>query len=238
MMGGQQDSIVLVSGVTRTYGRGRTAIRALDGVDLTVGRGEFAAVMGPSGSGKTTLLNLIGALDRPTSGEINVDGVEVTRLPEWRLFQVRRYKVGFVFQSFHLVPTLTILENVLLPALPVGIDAKLRQRASELLDAVGLDGRRTLRPQELSSGEQQRAAIARALMLDPPLILADEPTGNLDSRAGAEIFRLMRQLNREQRKTFLIVTHDSRIARQMERIVFLKDGRLSPTPTVDLDPEF
>jgi putative ABC transport system ATP-binding protein len=194
--------------------------------------------MGPSGSGKTTLLNIIGALDRPTSGHASVDGVEVTRLPEWRLFQVRRYKVGFVFQSFHLVPTLTTQENVLLPALPLGITKDLRQRASELLDAVGLDGRRTLRPQELSAGEQQRAAIARALMLDPALILADEPTGNLDSRAGADIFHLMRRLNREQGKTFLIVTHDSRIARRMERIVFLKDGRMSETPTVELEPEF
>mgnify|MGYP005841601993 CR=1 FL=1 len=237
-MGSQDDWMVRVFGLTKTYGRGRAAIQALDHVDLSLMRGEFTAVMGPSGSGKTTLLNLIGALDRPTAGQIHVDGVEVTGLPERRLFQVRRHKVGFIFQSFHLVPTLTTVENVLLPALPIGVDAALRQRASELLDAVGLEGRRSYRPFELSSGEQQRVTIARALMLDPGLILADEPTGNLDSRAGADIFRLMRRLNQELGKTFLIVTHDSRIARQMQRIVFLRDGRLSPTPTVDLNPEF
>lgn len=232
------DWIVRANDLVRTFGRGRTEVRALDGVDIAIGRGEFVAVMGPSGSGKTTLLNIIGALDRPTAGKVVIDGIEVTRLPEWRLFQVRRHRVGFVFQSFHLVPSLSAQDNVLLPALPIGVDGRLRERASELLGAVGLDGRRQSKPGELSSGEQQRVAIARALMLDPGLILADEPTGNLDSRAGAEIFRLMRRLNEEMGKTFVVVTHDSRIARQMHRIVFLKDGHLSPLPSVDLNPEF
>jgi ABC-type lipoprotein export system ATPase subunit len=232
------DLIVRTSGLTRVYGRGRNETTALAGVDVAVGRGEFVGVMGPSGSGKTTLLNLVGTLDRPTSGRIFVDGVEITRLPEWSLFQIRRHRVGFIFQSFHLVPTLTAFENVLLPVLPIGATPQLRERANSLLDGFGLAGRRRNRPSELSSGEQQRVAIARALMLDPGLILADEPTGNLDSRAGIEVFRLMRQLNRDLGKTFLIVTHDPRIARRMDRIVFLADGRISATPTVDLDAEY
>ena len=232
------DLAVRTVGLTKVYGRGRNETKALAGVDFSAARGEFVGVMGPSGSGKTTLLNLIGTLDRPTSGRIFVEGVDITRLPEWSLFRIRRHRVGFIFQSFHLVPTLTALENVLLPVLPLGVTPSLRERANNLLEGFGLASRKRNRPSELSSGEQQRVAIARALMLDPGLILADEPTGNLDSRAGVEVFRLLRQLNRELGKTFLIVTHDPRIARRLDRIIFLADGRISETPTVDLDADY
>ena len=234
----RSDFMVRTSGLSKVYGRGRNETAALADVAFTAERGEFVGVMGPSGSGKSTLLNIIGALDRPSAGQVWVDGIEITRLPEWSLFQIRRHRVGFIFQSFHLVPTLTAFENVLLPVLPLGATPRLRDRADGLLDAIGLAGRRRHRPSELSSGEQQRVAIARALMLDPNLILADEPTGNLDSRSGAEVFKLMRHLNRDLGKTFLIVTHDPRIARRMDRLVFLADGKVSVTPTVDLDAEF
>lgn len=219
--------------LSKIYGTGRSAIAALADIDLVVEPGEFLAIMGPSGSGKTTLLNLLGALDRPTAGEIFIDGDEITVMPESQLFRVRRYKMGFVFQAFYLVPTLTALENVLLPAMPLGLDRRLKRRAAELIDLVGLTRQAHRLPGELSAGEQQRVALARALMLDPPLVLADEPTGNLDSRTGNETLALMERLNREQGKTFIIVTHDARIARASHRIVYLRDGQLSDEPTID-----
>lgn len=220
------DQAVDVRRLTRIYGQGRTAVKALDEVDLRIERGAFVAIMGPSGSGKSTLLNIIGGLDRPTAGEVYIGDVEVTALPESQLYQIRRSQVGFVFQSFHLSPLLNTLDNVLLPALPVGIDRARRDRAVELLERVGMGRRLNRRPGELSSGEQQRVALARALIMDPDLVLADEPTGNLDSRTGAEVIQLIEELNGELGKSFLLVTHDSRIARRCHRIVYLRDGRL------------
>ena len=221
-----RDLAVDVRRLTRIYGQGRTAVKALDEVNLSIERGAFVAIMGPSGSGKSTLLNIVGGLDRPTAGEVYIGDVEVTALPESQLYQIRRNQVGFVFQSFHLSPLLSTLDNVLLPALPIGIDRALRDRAIELLDRVGMRQRLNRRPGELSSGEQQRVALARALIMDPDLVLADEPTGNLDSRTGAEVIHLIEELNRELGKTFLLVTHDARIARRCHRIVYLRDGHL------------
>jgi ABC-type lipoprotein export system ATPase subunit len=212
--------------VTRIYGEGRTAVKALDGVDLRIERGAFVAVMGPSGSGKSTLLNIVGGLDRATAGEVYVGDVEVTAQPESQLYLLRRQQIGFVFQAFHLSATLNVLDNVLLPALPIGINAARRQRAIDLLERVGLGNRLQRRPAQLSSGERQRVALARALILDPPLLLADEPTGNLDTQNGDAVFALMEDLNQNLGKTFILVTHDHRIARRCERIVYLRDGQV------------
>ena len=201
---------------------------ALDGVNLKVERGEFIAILGPSGSGKTTLLNLLGGLDRPTAGRILIDGEDITSLPERELYRVRRYKVGFIFQAYHLIPSLTALQNVLLPLLPER--RREEEKARELLRLVGLEGREEHLPGELSGGEQQRVAIARALVNDPAIVLADEPTGNLDSKSGRDILNFMLELNRERGVTFLVVTHDRKIAEEARRILYLKDGRLSETP--------
>ena len=219
--------IVITENLDKIYGKDRVTVTALKGVNLQVKQGEFLAVQGPSGSGKTTLLNMVGALDRPTSGKVIIDGIETTQVPEKRLFRIRRDKVGFIFQIYYLVPTLTALENILIPVLPIRSNNQFRERAEELLGLVGLKDRMNHKPGELSGGEQQRVAIARALILNPSIVLADEPTGNLDSVTGAEIIELMQRLNREQGKTVIVVTHDSRIAQSAGRIVYLKDGRLS-----------
>jgi ABC-type lipoprotein export system ATPase subunit len=221
--------------LTKIYGEGRTAVRALDGVDLPVKKGEFVAIMGPSGSGKSTLLNVIGALDRATAGEVYLGDVEVTGQPEAQLYLVRREQIGFVFQAFHLSPTLSVLDNVLLPALPVGATKELRQRAAELLERVGLGNRLGRRPEQLSAGERQRVALARALILDPALVLADEPTGNLDSHTSAEVIGLIEELNRDFGKTFLLVTHDARIARRCNRVVYLRDGHVTTAEDAGLE---
>ncbi|MGH2457307.1 MAG: ABC transporter ATP-binding protein [Chloroflexota bacterium] len=220
------DLSVDVRRLIRIYGRGRTAVKALDEIDLAVERGGFVAIMGPSGSGKSTLLNIIGGLDRPTAGEVYVGDVEVTAQDESQMYLIRRQKIGFVFQAFHLSPLLNALDNVLLPALPLGIDRARRDRATMLLERVGMGARLKRRPAELSAGEQQRVALARALVMNPDLVLADEPTGNLDSRTGAEVIHLIEEINRELKKSFLLVTHDPRIARRCDRIVYLRDGRL------------
>jgi putative ABC transport system ATP-binding protein len=226
---------VTIRRLTKVYGQGRTAVKALDDIDLAIEHGAFVAVMGPSGSGKSTLLNLIGALDRPTTGEVYLDDVEVTGQPEAQLFRIRREQLGFVFQAFHLSPTLSALDNVLLPSLPVGINRARRRRAEELLERMGLGNRLKRRPGELSTGEKQRVALARALILDPGLLLLDEPTGNLDTQTGAEVIRLLEQLNRELGKTFILVTHDARVAHRCHRIIFLRDGRLCTAAESGLD---
>ena len=221
---------VVTSGLSKVYGRGATRVVALRGVNLRVGRGEFVAVVGASGSGKTTLLNMLGALDRPTRGRVYIDGVETSRVPESMLYRVRRDKLGFIFQTYYLVPTLTAIQNVLTPVLPLGADGQYQGRAEALLRMVGLGRRMHHRPGELSGGEQQRVAIARALILNPGVILADEPTGNLDTRTAAEIMRLLHWLNRERGKTFIVVTHDTDIAGGADRAVYLRDGRLTDVP--------
>ncbi|MCI0342513.1 MAG: ABC transporter ATP-binding protein [Planctomycetales bacterium] len=214
--------------VSREYRTGAHVVHALREVDVAVERGEFVMLMGPSGSGKSTLLNVIGCLDRPTSGLYRLDGEEVTALPEPSLVRIRREKLGFVFQTFHLVPRLTALRNVELPMVFAGVPAReQRDRARRALDAVGLSPRATHRPDELSGGERQRVAIARALVMDPPVLLADEPTGNLDSVSGGEIVKLLGDLNRRGR-TIVMVTHDEGIARVGHRRVRLRDGRIEP----------
>jgi putative ABC transport system ATP-binding protein len=218
------NSAVDVRNLTKIYGEGRTAVKALDSVELTIETGEFVALMGPSGSGKSTLLNIVGGLDWATTGEVYVDGVEVTALPESQLYQIRRNQIGFVFQAFHLAPTLSVLDNVLLPALPLGIDRERRHRAAKLLERVGMSQKLGRRPSQLSAGERQRVALARALIMNPALILADEPTGNLDTRTGAEVIRLIEEINRHDGKTVVLVTHDSRIARRCHRTIYLRDG--------------
>jgi putative ABC transport system ATP-binding protein len=214
--------------LTRTFEVGETVVEALAGVNLDVGKGQFVALIGPSGSGKSTFLNLVGGLDRPTSGELWVDGVELSVSNEKALTEHRRTRVGFVFQSFNLLPRLTALENVAIPLMFGGVPEKERLgRARELLEQVALEERMDHRPTQLSGGEQQRVAIARALVGKPAIILADEPTGNIDSATGDEIMDLLRRLNRDQGVTLLLVTHDQEAASFADRIVHLRDGRLT-----------
>jgi putative ABC transport system ATP-binding protein len=214
-----------VHDLVKTYGSGPTAVHALGGVDMEVERGEFIAIMGPSGSGKSTLLHIVGALEAPTAGTVAVGGVHYEGLEDSELTRVRREHIGFVFQFFNLLPSLTAVENVLLPALISGRrDEALHERALALLDRVGLGGRAEHRPSELSGGEQQRVAIARSVLLSPEVLLADEPTGNLDSRVGAEVLRLLRELNRDEGRTIVMVTHDPGAAATADRVLFLRDG--------------
>ena len=229
--------VILTENLQKAYKRGNFADIALDEVNLKIKKGEFTSVMGPSGSGKTTLLNLIGALDVPTKGKIFLDGIDLTVVPERKLYKVRREKLGFIFQSFYLVPTMTSLENILLPTLPVG-KSKYKEKAKHLLSLVGLEKLESKKVNYLSSGQQQRVAIARSLIMNPSIILADEPTGNLDSQTGSEIFHLLRDLSKKEGKTVLIVTHDPRIAKGTDRIIFLKDGRISKQPSVELNITF
>ncbi len=210
--------------IVKTYSMGKRELTVLRGINLDIARGELVAVMGPSGSGKSTMLNLIGCLDKPTSGRYYLEGGEVSHFNSRELAQVRAQKVGFVFQSFNLLPRLTALANVELGLRYAG--GSDRNRAMAALERVGLADRANHRPTELSGGEQQRVAIARALVKNPPLILADEPTGNLDSRSGEEIISILTSLHAEQGITLVMVTHDASIARRCQRIVHLKDGQI------------
>jgi len=207
-------------------------VEALRGVNLTVERGDFLSIMGPSGSGKTTLLNMIGGLDHPTSGRVLIDGIDITNMSEGELARIRREKIGFVFQFFNLVPLLTALENVELPMVFAGklTSREIRERAIELLRLVGLGHRLHHRPAELSGGEQQRVAIARALANEPSIILADEPTGNIDQATGRRIIQLMRDLNETLGQTIIVVTHDPVVARASKRTLYMVDGLLSVNP--------
>jgi putative ABC transport system ATP-binding protein len=214
--------------LTKIYGAGETAVRALDGVNLAVTRRESVAIMGPSGSGKSTLLHLLGALDVPTSGEIELGGERYDGLPDAELTRLRRERIGFVFQFFNLLPSLTAEENVLLPALIAGRrGAEVRERARALLERVGLRPRAHHLPGELSGGEQQRVSIARALLMRPEIVLADEPTGNLDTRATESVLDLLRELNAEEGQTVVIVSHDPGAAATAGRVIFLRDGRVA-----------
>jgi len=205
---------------------GGEVLKALDGVSLTVGYGEFVAIIGPSGSGKSTLMNILGCLDTPTSGKYWLEGEEVSRLPDNRLAEIRNRKIGFIFQNFNLLPKLTALENVELPLIYRGMkSAERRERALEALRMVGLADRTRHRPSELSGGQQQRVAIARALAGNPPVLLGDEPTGALDSRTSGEVMELMRELNREGH-TIILITHNMDVADQAKRVVRIADGVL------------
>ncbi|MCC6191150.1 MAG: ABC transporter ATP-binding protein [Anaerolineales bacterium] len=217
--------MIELSGVTKIYQMGGTEVRALGGVDLFIDKGEMTAIMGPSGSGKSTLLAILGCLDVPTSGAYSLDGINVEKMTDDQLARVRSEKIGFVFQQFNLLARTTALENVMLPLIYAGVGGReRRRRAQAALDMVGLSDRMHHRPNELSGGQQQRVAIARALANEPAILLADEPTGALDSKTGTEIIELFQQLHRDIGQTVIYVTHDPFIARHTQRIVRLADG--------------
>jgi len=221
------EKTIVLKDVVKEYVQGNNVIKALNGADLEVERGVMAVVIGPSGSGKTTLLNMLGALDRPTSGEVHIDGVDINGLSEKELTAHRRDKVGFVFQEFNLIPDLDAMENVMLPMEFAGVSGGDRKvRAAELLEAVNVSNRSGHRPNKLSGGEQQRVAIARALANDPSIILADEPTGNLDTKAGGEIVALLKGLVEERGKSVIVVTHDTAIQQLADVNVYIRDGKI------------
>lgn len=223
------DNVIIARDITKTYRMGEVDVRALAGVSLTIQRGEVVSIMGPSGSGKSTMMNIMGCLDRPTSGEYILDGEPVEKLNDDQLASIRNRKVGFVFQSFNLLNRISALANVELPLHYSGGDGERRQKAKDALIAVGLESRINHKPTEMSGGQQQRVAIARALVNNPAIIMADEPTGNLDSKSGKEIMELLLTLNKEKGTTLIIVTHDPNIAEQTQRVIRLKDGLLEVT---------
>ena len=219
-----EDWVVVANDLVKTYKMGEVEVNALCGASVKIARGEVVSIMGPSGSGKSTMMNILGCLDRPTSGEYTLDGELVANMTDDQLASVRNRKVGFVFQSFNLLSRQTALFNVELPLRYAGEVENRRGRAADALKAVGLEDRMTHRPTELSGGQQQRVAIARAIVNEPAIIMADEPTGNLDSKVGREIMHLLLNLNRERGTTLIIVTHDPTIAEQTQRVIRLRDG--------------
>jgi len=211
--------------VEKTYSLGKVLVSALRGITLEIEQGEFVAIFGPSGSGKSTLLHVLGGLDRPDKGNVYIDGINLSTLNDAKLAEVRLHKIGFVFQFFNLLPRLTALRNIELPLTLADMSEKESiQKVTDMLELVGLKDRMNHRPTELSGGEQQRVAIARALINDPKIVLADEPTGNLDTTTGWEIVRLMKRLNEEKGQTFVVVTHDQSVAETAHRMIYLKDG--------------
>jgi putative ABC transport system ATP-binding protein len=218
------DFVIETKDLTKVYKMGDVDVHALNGVSFTISRGEVVAIMGPSGSGKSTLMNILGCLDQPTSGEYTLDGEAVSSLKDDQLASIRNRKVGFVFQSFNLLSRTTALANVELPLRYAGLQAGRREKARAALQAVGLSDRMLHHPTELSGGQQQRVAIARALVNNPAIIMADEPTGNLDSKVGQEIINLLLNLNRDRGTTLIIITHDSNVSKQAQRIIRLRDG--------------
>jgi len=220
-------SLIETQNLTKIYGSGSTAVIALDHVNLKVNQGEFVAVMGPSGCGKSTLLHLLGGLDKPSEGQVVIEDASIAKMSDDALTEMRRRKIGFVFQFYNLIPVLSAVENAALPVTLDGIKpTESRARAAEWLKLFGLGDRQNNRPDQLSGGQQQRVAISRALVAEPALILADEPTGNLDTRSGDEIAGLLRDVSKKFGRTVIMVTHDPRIAAYADRIVFLKDGKV------------
>jgi putative ABC transport system ATP-binding protein len=220
------ETVIVAEHLKKTYRMGQVDVNALNDVSFTIDKGEVVSIMGPSGSGKSTLMNILGCLDIPTSGEYILDGKNVSHLRDDELALVRNRKVGFVFQSFNLLPRMTATANVELPMRYAGVNGERRARARQALEAVGLGKRVNHRPTELSGGEQQRVALARALINNPAILLADEPTGNLDSKSGKEIMDLILSLNVDRGMTIIIVTHDPKIAAQTQRVIRLRDGYL------------
>ena len=221
------DAIIQIEEIAREYEMGGSKISALDGVDLEIGRGEYVSLVGPSGSGKTTLFNLIGGLDRPTRGVVYIDGVDISKLDAYELAWLRCRKIGYIFQTFNLIPVLTATENVALPTVFAGVprDEGLK-KAEKILASVGLKERLHHKPGELSAGQQQRVAIARAMANDPAIILADEPTGNLDLNTGMEIIDLLHGLNKSRGMTLIAATHDLKMIKASDRIVWMRDGKI------------
>jgi putative ABC transport system ATP-binding protein len=218
--------LIRLSGISKTYDAGELAVQALDGIDLELARGQMVAIIGPSGSGKSTLMHILGCLDAPTSGRYLLDGKDVSALSSFQLAGVRNRKIGFVFQTFNLLPKASLLRNVELPMLYAGIPgSERRERAAAALTRVGLGDRSKHKPSELSGGQRQRAAIARAVVMEPSLILADEPTGNLDSKTGTEVLRMFHEMH-GRGETIIIVTHDPRVAEECQRVVRIVDGRM------------
>src|SRR5512137_1636909 len=222
---GDSDVTIKIESLTKVYRMGDVEVHALRGIDLEVKKGELISIMGPSGSGKSTMMNIVGCLDTPTSGEYFIDGIEISKLSDDELAVIRNRKIGFVFQSFNLLPRIPAIDQVELPLIYGGGDHR-RQRAKDALAAVGLADRMDNKPTELSGGQQQRVAIARALITNPSIILADEPTGNLDSKSGAEIIRILHDLHENNGLTIVMVTHDPDIAAQCERVIHIRDGRI------------
>jgi len=221
-------SIIQLKSVSKIYKMGKENLTVLDGINLDIEEGEFVAIMGPSGSGKSTLANVIGGLDKVNSGTILVDGQELNKLNDKKLSEYRNKKIGFVFQAFNLIPTFTAQENVMLPLILMGVSSKMRkQKAYDCLKIVGLENRVTHKPNELSGGERQRVSIARALVNEPKIIIADEPTGNLDSKKSAEIISILKKLNSNSKITLIVITHDPNVAHEADRILNMQDGKIS-----------
>ncbi|MGQ9514571.1 MAG: ABC transporter ATP-binding protein [Thermoproteota archaeon] len=219
--------VIETENLIKTYVSGRVETPALRGVTMQVERGEFLSIVGPSGSGKSTLLNLIGALDKPTSGTIRIDGLDISKMNENELAELRNKKIGFIFQSFNLISRLSALRNVEMPLLVTKIPkAEIRARALQKLEAVGLLEKAERKPTELSGGEQQRVAVARALVTEPSIVLGDEPTGNLDTKNTANLVNLLKELNEKTGKTFLMITHNMEVAKETRRIIYLRDGMI------------
>lgn len=230
-----QTSIVKANGVERIYGEGQAEVRALDGVDVTFERGRYTSIMGPSGSGKSTLMHILAGLDKPTAGSVEVDGTDITKLDDGELTQLRRDKLGFVFQFFNLLPVLSAEENILLP-LSIARRKPDQAWVDEVIERVGLTDRRTHRPSELSGGQQQRVAVARALVTRPAVLFADEPTGNLDSKSSEDVLQLLRGSVDEYGQTVIMVTHEPDAAAHGDRLIALRDGKLvHDAPPVSAD---
>lgn len=227
-MNGSDGSFVLkVENIVKVFESAAGRVAALRGVNLSIRKGEFVAIVGPSGSGKSTLLNMIGALDRPTSGRVFINGVDVFLLSDSDLATMRNHLIGFIFQSYNLINRTTVLKNVELPAILSGMEGrKKEQRAMKILDVLGIGDKARFKPSNLSGGQQQRVAIARALMNDPAMILADEPTGNLDTKTGQEVFDLLRMLSNKFRRTVIMVTHNPELAEATDRAIFIRDGMI------------
>ena len=220
--------IVHTQDVTKTYRMGRQEVRALQGISLTIHAGEYISIMGPSGSGKSTFFNMIGGLDQPTTGEVYIDEVDIARLGPFELAWLRCRKIGYIFQTFNLIPVMNALENVTLPMIFAGLSAdEAREKGAHLLELVGLAGRMEHRPAEMSGGQQQRVAIARALANDPAIVLADEPTGNLDLKTGREIIDLLKNLKDQKGVTIITATHDMKMLAASDRVIWITDGRIS-----------